>query len=125
MTATGIGAEEVTKPIQDLGPHVAALGMRFYTGEPPTPCPPPPPPPGAPSLPPINHPTSLGSPYDSCVRFIYTALAARQEMCMCTLHKMYGAQCCVAPGRSRPARYPDQQLSVVAVMMPRTHRLIR
>ncbi len=29
---TGIDTSQFTKPVQELGPHVAALGMRFYTG---------------------------------------------------------------------------------------------
>jgi glucose/arabinose dehydrogenase len=28
----GIDTSQFTKPVQELGPHVAALGMRFYTG---------------------------------------------------------------------------------------------
>jgi len=29
----GVDCSEFTPPVQELGPHVAALGMRFYTGE--------------------------------------------------------------------------------------------
>jgi glucose/arabinose dehydrogenase len=28
----GVDISQFTKPVQELGPHVAALGMRFYTG---------------------------------------------------------------------------------------------